>query len=92
MTQYIMWLKEDNIKVRAAYKETTKSASLPDGENIQDKPLESEDGLSYMVGSHRVTEKQLSELKADGAVAKTGDIKTRKDSPPAGWIEKARPE
>ena len=80
---FITWPKTIDTKFRAAYLAKT-------GEKIQDTPLESEDGLSYMVGSSRVTEKQLDELKADGTIAKSGDIRTRQDVEPDGWIEKAR--
>ena len=81
MTQFIQWLKKDDVKFREAYLAKT-------GEKIQDIPLESEDGLSYMVGSWRVSEKHLDELKADGTIAKSGDIKTRKDIEPDGWVLK----
>jgi len=82
MTQFIIWPKVIDVKFRAAYLAKT-------GEKIQDNPHESEDGLSYMVGSSRVTQKQLDELKADTAItSKPDDIKTRKDLHPDGWIKK----
>lgn len=52
------------------------------GEKIQDTPLESEDDLSYMVGSSRVSEKQLDELKVDV------EINTNKNTPPVNWVSK----
>lgn len=75
MTQFITWPKTIDAKFRVAYLDKT-------GEKIQDTPLESEDGLSYMVGSSRVTEKQLDELKVDE------EITTNKDSFPVGWVTK----
>ena len=82
MTHFITWHTTIDAKFRAAYLAKT-------GEKIQDNPQESEDGLSYMVGSSRVTQKQLDELKEDTAITtKPDDIKTRKDLHPAEWIEK----
>ncbi len=81
MTQFIQWLKKDDAKFRAAYLTKT-------GEKIQDKPAESEDGLSYMVGSWRATEQQLTELKADKDIANDGDIITRENVSPVGWVRK----
>ena len=80
MTQFITWPKTIDEKFRAAYLAKT-------GEKIQDTPLESEDGLSYLVGSSRVSQEQLDELKADIAITiKPDDIKARKDSSPDGWV------
>ena len=82
MTQYITWPKTIDTKFRAAYLAET-------GEKIQDNPLESEDGLSYMVGSSRVLQSQIDTLKADTNItAKPDDIATRKNLPPAGWVAK----
>lgn len=75
MTQFITWPKTINTKFRTAYLAKT-------GEKIQDTPLESEDGLSYMVGSSRVSENQLDELKIDA------DIDTNKNIPPVNWVSK----
>lgn len=86
MTHFIVWPKTIDAKFRAAYFAKT-------GEKIQNNPHESEDGLSYMVGSSRVTQKQLDELKADTSITtKPDDIKTRKDAHPAGWIKKKTTE
>lgn len=83
MTYFIQWKKTIDAKFRAAYLTKT-------GEKIQDTPLESEDGLSYMVGSSRVSQKQLDELKIDPEITtKPEDIKTNKDTSPAGWIQKS---
>ena len=77
-----MWPKTIDAKFRAAYLAKT-------GEKIQDNPLESEDGLSYMVGSSRVSQNQIDALKADTNItAKPDDIVTRKDIFPAGWVQK----
>ena len=82
MTQFIMWPKSINVKFRASYLAKT-------GEKIQDTPLESEDDLSYMVGSSRVSEKQLDELKNDIAITtEPGAIKTRKSVYPDEWAGK----
>ena len=82
MTQFITWPKTIDAKFRAAYLAKT-------GEKIQDNPLESEDGLSYMVGSSRVSQKQLDELKIDTKITvKIDDIVTQKDTPPVGWVIK----
>lgn len=82
MTQFITWPKTIDTKFRAAYLAKT-------GEKIQDTPLESEDGLSYMVGSSRCTDQHLSELKVDTEItAKADDIKTNKDAYPDGWVQK----
>ena len=82
MTQFITWLKIIDTKFRAAYLAKTE-------EKIQDIPLESEDGLSYMVGSSRVTQKQLDELKSDTNITENpDDISTRKNLPPVGWVQK----
>ncbi len=75
MTQFITWPKTIDAKFRAAYLAKT-------GEKIQDNPMESADGLSYMVGSSRVSEKQLDELKVDE------DIITNKNVAPTGWKPK----
>ena len=75
MTQFITWSKSIDIKFRAAYIAKT-------GEKIQDIPLESEDGLSYMVGSSRVSENHLDELKVDV------EINTNKNTPPVNWVSK----
>ena len=75
MTHFIMWPKSIDVKFRAAY-----FAKIE--EKIQDIPLESEDGLSYMVGSSRVSENQLNELKIDA------DIDTNKNIPPVNWVSK----
>lgn len=80
MIQYIMWPKTIDAKFRAAYLAKT-------GEKIQDDPMESEDGLSYMVGSSRVTEQQLSELKVDTDITdKLEDIKTSGNTEPKEWM------
>ena len=76
MTHFIMWPKTIDAKFRAAYLAKT-------GEKIQDVPLESEDGLSYMVGSSRATQTQLDSLK----IVHT-DLATNADSKPAGWVLK----
>lgn len=82
MTHFIQWEKKIDAKFRAAYLTKT-------GEKIQIFPGESKDGLSYLVGSSRVTQKQLDELKADTAISANPDaIKTNKNTPPAGWITK----
>ena len=85
MTQFIIWLKKDDVNFRAAYLAKT-------GEKIQKTPAESEDGLSYMAGSWRVSEKHLDELKADRDISTDGDIKTQKDTPPDGWVKKVEVE
>lgn len=78
MTQFIQWEKAIDTKFRVAYLAKT-------GEKIQDTPLESEDGLSYMVGSSRVSQKQLDELEAQADIT----IETQKETHPAGWIQKS---
>lgn len=81
-----MWPKIIDAKFRVAYLAKT-------GEKIQDDPMESDDGLSYMVGSFRVTQKQLDELKADTNItAKPDDIATRKDISPESWVQKVEAE
>lgn len=73
------WLKTDDTKFRAAYFAKT-------NENIQDYPLESTDGLSYTVSSRRVTDTQMTELKADrGVFTKSTDLKTN-DKWPTNFI------
>ena len=77
-----MWPKTIDAKFRAAYLART-------GEKIQDLPPESEDGHSYMVGSSRVLQSQIDELKADTNITITpSDITVRKSLPPVGWIQK----
>ncbi len=86
MTHFITWPKTIDAKFRAAYLAKT-------GEKIQDNLMESEDDLYYMVGSSRVTQKQLDELKVDTSItAKPDDIKTQKDVPPSGWVPKVAEE
>lgn len=75
MTYFIQWKKTIDAKFRAAYLAKT-------GEKIQDNPMESEDGLSYMIGSSRVSENQLDELKVDV------EINTNKNTPPVNWVFK----
>jgi len=71
----IRWPKKDDAKFRPAYLAVT-------GEHIQETPEESEDGLSYMVGTWRATDEQLTELKADRAITdKADDIKTSDEWP-----------
>ena len=74
--QYIMWPKTIDVDLRKDYLQET-------GEKIQDNPLESEDGLSYMVGSSRATQPQLDSLKVTHT-----DLTTNADSEPAGWVLK----
>ena len=82
MTQFIIWPKTIDTKFRAAY-------LIKTGEKIQQNPLESEDGLSYMVGSWRVSEKYLDELKVDTDItSKPDDIKTNTEWP-VDWVTKA---
>ena len=77
-----MWPKEIDKQFRAAYLEKT-------GEHIQDQPLESEDGLSLMVGSSRVTDQQLAELKADSAISPDPKaIRTDINKEPLEWAAK----
>lgn len=81
--QFIVWLKKDDVAFRAAYLAKT-------GEKIAAYPQESEDGLSCMTGSWRVSEQQLDELKADTKVfTKPSDLVTNKNAAPVGWVRKA---
>jgi len=82
---FIMWPKAKDKEVRASYVAKT-SEGLKDGEvgeRIQDNPTESADGLYYMVGSDRITEKQLDELKAEFP-----EIKTGSNVAPSEWVYK----
>jgi hypothetical protein len=74
MTQFIMWPKTIDAAFRTAYLTET-------GENIQSVPLESSDGLSYMVGSDRATQAQIDNLKGTYTELKTGP-----DTPPVEWV------
>lgn len=74
--QYIIWPKTIDVAFRKDYLQET-------GEYIQNNPLESEDGLSYMVGSSRATQIQLDSLKTTHT-----DLATNADSKPAGWVLK----
>lgn len=68
-SKFITWQKTDDVKFRPWYLSVT-------DEHIQANPPESADGLSYMVGSSRVTDQELIELRADRTItAKTSDIK-----------------
>ena len=86
MVQFIMWSKTIDVKFRDAYYTKT-------GEKIQKNPIESEDGLSYMVGSSRVSQVQLDELQSDIEITtKETDIKTRKNIEPSDWVAKVARE
>lgn len=74
--QRIMWPKTIDVAFRRDYLQET-------GEYIQNNPLESEDGLSYMVGSSRATQIQLDSLKTTHT-----DLTTNAGVEPAGWIAK----
>jgi len=75
--QYIVWPKKIDADFRIDYLQET-------GEYIQNNPMESSDGLSYMVGSSRATQAQLDKLKTTYT-----DLVTNGGSEPAGWIPKA---
>lgn len=75
MTQFIMWPKTIDEDFRVDYLAET-------GEKIQTHPLESDDGLSYLVGSNRATSTNLSNL----AITHT-EIETNENSPPVSWIK-----
>jgi len=77
MTQFIQWNKTIDAAFRAAYLAKT-------GEKIQNTPMDSEDGLTYLVGSDRATQAQIDELKTDYP----DDLFTSVDTPPAGWVQK----
>lgn len=61
MTTYIRWPKSIDADFRAKYLAAT-------GEKIQNRPMESEDGTEYMVGSSRIIEGQKNTLKADTSI------------------------
>jgi len=80
-SNHIMWPVADDIKFRAAYINCS-------GERIQDNAPISEDGKTYSVGSWRITDECLNELKADRTISKDGDIKTNKGNDPIEFIRK----
>lgn len=59
MTTFITWRTDQDTDFRAAYAETV-------GETIQDEPASSEDGLTFTVGSSRVTDEHVAILRALG--------------------------
>lgn len=80
MSKFIMWPKTIDTEFRAAY-------LLEVGEKIQDTPLESNDGLSYMIGSSRATDGQVTTIKNDTNVTSDpNDIKTNDGTPPVEWV------
>jgi len=78
--QFIMWPKTIDTAFRSDYLQEV-------GEYIQNTPPESEDGLSYLVGSNRATQAQLDNLKTTYT-----DLVTNEDSEPAGWVPKVETE
>ena len=74
MTQFIIWPKTIDISFRADYLTEV-------GEKIQDSPLESNDDLSYLIGSSRVIQTNLDNL----AVTHT-DMDANEGSPPTAWV------
>ena len=74
MIQFITWPKTIDVKFRAAYLAET-------GEKIQNTPLESSDGLYYLVGSSRATSAHLANLAAIHT-----EMETNKGSEPASWV------
>lgn len=59
MTTFITWRADQDAAFRTAYAETV-------GETIQDEPAASEDGLTFTVGSSRVTDEHVATLRALG--------------------------
>lgn len=81
-TLCMSWPKTINIeKLRAVYLAET-------GEHIQKNLMEDKDGANYLICSQRAKQGQLDKLKADRNISVDGDIKTRKDIAPDGWIQK----
>ncbi len=88
MTQdanYITWLKTDDVAFRAAY-----SALSGGTEVVQDPPVESEDGLSWMISTWFLTDAQVAALEADRDVAAEGGVQCNKGSAPAGFVAVTR--
>ena len=59
MTIFITWRADQDTSFRAAYAETV-------WETIQDEPAASEDGLTFTVGSSRMTDEHIATLRAHG--------------------------
>lgn len=63
---FITWPVADDVSFRQKYFEKT-------GEEIQENPPLTADGLSYVVGSWRVTSAQISQISKDNPSAVFGD-------------------